>query len=86
MRAHYHGNASTQRISPSAQLLRGGLAAGRSRRLFDGHREAGARSVTSMMGITEMARRVSGGGFVVLEDASEDVAVDDLFLLSGGGA
>jgi hypothetical protein len=36
-------------------VLRGGLAEGRPRRLFDGHRGAGAGTLISTMGIAEMA-------------------------------
>src|SRR5688500_12453487 len=37
------------------------------------------------MGITQMARCASRGGVVMLQDASEDVTVDDLAFLAGRG-
>jgi hypothetical protein len=67
-------------------MLPRGLAAGCSRRLFDGHRGAGAWSFIWTMGIAEMDRRGSRRGFVMLQDASEDIAVNDLSLFAGGGA
>jgi hypothetical protein len=75
-------DAGGQRVS----VLRSDLIAKATRRLFDGHRGAGASVVKLTMGISEPARGVSGRGLVVLEDASEDVAVDEFSLFPGRGA